>query len=63
MMKDRFMCSVCGHKPDRIEVHRYHVLRCWSILVHCHGQTELMMIKQPPLSEGAPFVMGDVEVY
>jgi len=56
-------CSICQRKPDFVRVDRYHALRCWVVTVRCHGQVETMTIKPPPLSDGAPFVLGDTEVW
>ena len=49
--------------PEYVRVNRYHALNCWEIEVRCHGQTERLTIKPPPLSAGAPFDVGDLEVF
>ena len=61
--KPQFRCEKCRRVPEYIRVNRYHALNCWEIEVRCHGQTERLTIKPPPLSAGAPFDVGDLEVF
>jgi hypothetical protein len=57
---DGMRCEKCQRKPDNVAIMRHHALGIWRVTVTCHGESQTIEIKAPPLSGKGGFNVSHV---